>query len=367
MSILPKKLSRVADRLWVLVSNYYMPTNFGIRGKYTTSYRSGTYVEEGTPGTGFFARTTSSHQYRYFVRLCNKKLAHSYLRLLTGGEFSFSREIARATVAQRHSDDPIRSQILESYANVLSMAKEVENCERIIRAIKDKSHFHGHHLNKYQTGVLTSYKSRVASLAHDVRSVQLYVTSFCSEEEYDRFREVTVAFSRAASSHRIWSVGDYSPYRMVFFDMGIFNYIQSDHMTPVMRDASGVRYYLYPRFIIRARRSTDFDVVPLSDVSFLYREVPYDKVSSMLDHGTSHHRHRHHHHINHDYEAFGSGLFISDQGGMVQELSSEENVHVRVLGELSIPELNLRFYTQGNVDMKELVDVLNRYKNANVR
>ncbi|MBR6441733.1 MAG: hypothetical protein IKS44_06785 [Bacteroidales bacterium] len=365
MNILPKRPLKVADRLWVLVSNYYMPTTFGIRGRYASTYRSGTYVETGTPGTGFYARTTSSHQYSYYLKRQNRNLAPNYLRLLTGTQFSFSHEIARATVALRMSDDPVRVQILESYMNVLNLAKEVERCERIIRAIKDKSHFHRHHLTKYQTSVLTSYKSRVASLAHDVRQVQLYVPNFCSKEEYEAFRDVTVAFSHAAGSHRIWSAGNYGMFKLVFFDMGIFNYIQSDYMTPVMRDEAGVSYYLFPRFVIRARRATDFDVVPLSGLTFTYREVPYDKVSSMLDHGTTRRHHRHHS-VHADYDSFGSGLFVDDQGGAVHELSAEENVHVRILGELTIPELNLRFYTQGHAEMRKFVETVSEYKKAHV-
>lgn len=360
MNIFPRRPLKVADRLWVLVSNYYMPTTFGIRGRYTTTYRSGTYVETGTPGTGFYARTTSSHQYSYYLKRQNQNLAPSYFKLLTGTQFSFSHEIARATVAQRLSDDAVRNQILEAYVNVLELAKEVERCERIIRAIKDRAHWNRHHLTKYQTSVLTSYKSRVASLAHDVRQVQLYVPNFCSKEEYEAFKDVALTFSHAAGSHRIWSASDYGMYKMVFFDMGIFNYIQSDYMTPVLRDGEGVSYYLFPRFIIRARRSTDFDVVPLAGVTATYREVPYDKVSSMIDHGVTHHRH--HHHVHADYDSFGSGLFKEEQGGAVQELSAEENVHVRVLGELTLPELNLRFYTQGHVEMLKFVEAFNEYK-----
>lgn len=366
MKILPKRLMKVADKLWVWVSNYYMPTLFGIRGKYTTTYRSGTYVETDTPGTGFFARSTSSHMYRDFVSSCNSKLIPNYLRMVMGREFSFPHEMARAKVAMMHSDDPVRNQILEGYINVLSMAKEVEKCERIIRGIKDKSHFHSHHLTKYQTGVLTSYKSRVASLAHDVRQVQLYDTSFCSKEEHENFRPVVVAFAHAASSHRIWHVRDYGSYPIVYFDMGIFNYIQSELMTPLMRDSNGVIYYIYPRFVIRARRSTDFDVLPLEGLRFLYREVPYDKVSAQLDHGSTR-RHRRRHHAHADYETFGSGLFVSEQGGMVQELSAEESVHVRILGELSIPELNLRFYAQDNVALREFVNAISEYQKANVK
>ena len=101
-------------------------------------------------------------------------------------------------------------------------------------------------------------------------------------------------------------------------------------------------------------------------MSFTYREVPYDKVSSMLDHGATHHHHHRHRSVHADYDSFGSGLFVDDQGGAVQELSAEENVHVRILGELTLPELNLRFYTQGHAEMAKFVETVSEYKKAHV-
>ena len=78
MKLLPKSRKRVARGLSVWVSNHYCPTLFGIRGKYESSYKSGQYVESGSPGTGFFVRNSSSRTYKAFCKNERQKLLPTY-------------------------------------------------------------------------------------------------------------------------------------------------------------------------------------------------------------------------------------------------------------------------------------------------
>ena len=82
--------------------------------------------------------------------------------------------------------------ILESYVNVLPLAKEAEEAERIVEGIKALSH-RRHRLSSYQTHVMSSFKSRVARLGHDVRDIQLHIDNLCSEERMKGFEEVVIA------------------------------------------------------------------------------------------------------------------------------------------------------------------------------
>ena len=58
------------------------------------------------------------------------------------------------------------------------MAREAEEAERIINGIKELAHSR-HRLTSYQTHVMSSYKSKIARLGHDVRDIQLHVSDFC--------------------------------------------------------------------------------------------------------------------------------------------------------------------------------------------
>ncbi len=354
--------------MWV--SNHYCPTLFGIRGKYESSYKSGQYVESGAPGTGFFVRNSSSRTYKAFCQNERAKLMPKYWEMVRGHEFSFDREIARAEQAQGEKGmNKWKEMVLESYVNVLPMAKEAEESERIINAIKDLSH-RRHRLSSYQTHVMSSFKSKEARLGHDVRGIQLHVPEICGEERYQKFGGVVVAFSQLAASHRIWSVrnnfsGLESSFVQVYFDLGIFDFIQAPLMTPMMRDAEGNRYFFYPDFIVRSRDNVDFDVFELKGLNFLFREVPYDMVSNMVidsyydrenTQDVSTHLHRR------NYEQFGDGLLVNKDTKALNEIEEEHKMRERVVGELYIPEMGSRYYVRDFKSLKTFVKALNQYQ-----
>lgn len=376
MNILPKKYIKVATGLWVWVTNHYQPSYFGIRhGSEETVYQASQFLETGTPGTGFYVRSSSSMTYRTFVAKYRKKLNINYWKLLTGREFSFRRESIRVRAALRLLEEdkekvpfsPLKAKILASYLEVLDHAKEADLDARIIRGIKDKSHYHHKHLTSFQKGVLASYKSQIDKHASAAHRKMFMVRDYVPEEQYHQFEEVLAAFNKAASSHRIWHVREHADhsdrrYVPVFFDQGIFDYIQVPMMTPMMRDSHNNVYYIYPDFVMKVQSSTRFDMYDIRELTFIYREIPYDMISSMVSHRTK--GIQHHKRIHRDYEQFGTGLLVNEESGAVsiEQLDSSEHVRMRVVGELSIPQLNLRFYSQDAHSMHDLVRALKRYK-----
>ena len=342
------------------MSNYYTPTTFGILGHYEMTTKPGQYIEQGTPGTGFFVRNTSSHSYRSFVRGVKDANKKNYLRLLTGTQFSFRKEIKRAREAQQSTTSNDKKKILESYINMLEMASEMEWLERVIQALKDASHRHS--TSRFRSNILNSYKTRQARLMHDCRGVQLHVLDTCTREQYDKFIPVAEAFAKACSSHRIWHMftgDDAGGSASVFFDMGIFNYVQQPATTPMMRDGYGVCYFLYPNMIIRARTAVDFDIIPMTEVSFVFREIPYDKVlETMSDSQVTSQRHRHYDSYHPDYDAMEGDLLASSG----HHTNQSEKVRIRVVGEMYIPELDLRFCSQDVQSLRAFVDAMNHYR-----
>lgn len=372
MTILSKHYTEVAEGLWLWVSNYHFYTTFGIHGRYDTSYRSGRFIETGTPGTGFYARESDSHNYRDFVQEMKGRNVRRYRNLLLGKEFSYDGEIGRAGYVRQREPDSRKREILESYINTLSLAKEAEQMERMVRAVKDKT---GHHPNKFMVSVMNHYKNRIVNLGHDVRATQMDVKSMYGEEQLDQYSVVVKAFSNMMQSHRIWQVnanaGIKERYFQVFFDLGIFDYIQSPTATPLLRDRDGVLYFIYPEFIIKARRATDFDLIPLSQLSFNYREVPY----FTLDYPPEYHtqrkrsfwknllkRHRSHRHRTPHYRNDYAVTNANDLQGKFTRLDMEMEGRERVLGEMRIPELNLTYYSIDNQSLHAFVKAMNRYK-----
>lgn len=364
MPIFPKRYVKLSKKAGVWVSNYYHPTAFAVRGRVEAGYRLGQYVEMGTPGTGFFVRQTSSHRYRAFLKIVRASQRPSWWKMVTGNQFSFARERKAAEQALAEATDPTRQKILESYANVLALAGEAEYLDRTVLAVKEQSR--SGRLSRYKTSLLSSNKSRITRLEHDARFAQMNLLKECGEEKMARFRQVTEAFAKVSASHRIWhmdeSLGGTAAHQ-VFFDMGIFDYIQSPLLTPVMRDSNGNTYWFYPDYLLAARSSTDFDLLPLKETPFIFRELPYDQVLEAMspsDYSSYRHRHHHKHHpaVN---DPDGNLLNPAGSFGSSSE-GSEDKVRMRVVGELYIPSLKLRFCSQDVPAMREFVHMLNDYR-----
>lgn len=271
MKLFPYKWVKVADGLYVRLSNHYRYSDFGVRDSGEMRYTGRRYVADETPGTGFIERESESHSYHQFVR---RKLAEqrpSYWKLLLDKEPSFDKAIAEASKAMVNATDKRKRDFLECYVNALTVASKEEYAQRVIRAIKDKM---GHRSDRFMSSVISHYKSKIRQLEHDMYAVQRHVKDRCTEENYEAYCEMVHAFTRVASCRRIWQPNTQKRrYDQVYFDLGVFDYIRSDTYLPLMRDNLGRRIYFLPDVIIVARSAVDFDVLPLKTLTLVCQEL----------------------------------------------------------------------------------------------
>lgn len=283
MKILPFKMMKVAEGLWVKVPNHFFYSDFGIRDAGEMRYSGRRYIMGANPGTGFIERESESHSYHQFVRNRIAQQKPSYWRMLTGKEPDFSKTLAEANKALRESSgaDPLKRQILECYVNALTVANREERFERIIRAIKNKM---GHHSNKYLVSVMSHYKNRIRQMENDMRSVVLHVEDTCSPESFAVYTKMVEAYTHVASCRRVWLYDETKRdrYRQVFLDLGVFDYIRSDCYLPMLRDDRGVEYYFLPTALIIARSHVDFDVRPLKDLTVVCQELAIEEPTEAL-------------------------------------------------------------------------------------
>lgn len=337
----------VAEDLRLPVSRQFMYSTFAVRGRYDQRAHLVGFICEGTPGTGFFPRNTESHSYSRFVSECRKKTKQSLLTFLLRKDPNFTREFNRAEAAINATSDDNVKQILATYQNVIQLAKEEELLQRIVRAIKDKM---GHKPNKTYVSILSHYKSSIATLERDVKSVQKnYSTMLSADETKSKaWEQVVEAFHLLVDSRRVWSVCN-SPegqsYEQVFFDMGIFDYIQSPGDTPVMRDHRGLHYYLYPDGMIAARSTVDFDFYKWSDIEMTFNVVDINTLA-VRPQFNSHRHHKHHH-------KSGSDALSTLYG----------TTRSQVVGEIKIPKLDLCFFVNHTGPADDFVKAINNWKN----
>lgn len=285
MKILPYKRIKVTEGLYIMQSQHFYYTEFGVRDFEERRYTSNRYVNTGTPGTGFIEREIESHGYHDFVRSFTNKQQPNYWRLLTGQEPSYEKELLRARKALSEAEEPMRRRILEAYVNALGVGQMEEQLERVVEGIKVKI---GNHSSKFLVSVLSHYKIRIKKLEADMRSVALNVRDMCTEEQYEAYKEVVETFSKVAENRRVWQYNEEAKHRyeQVYFDMGIFDFIRSENYLPVLRDSRGREFYILPTVVVVAKSNVDFECVPLKDLTIVGQELsieePVEVISQRL-------------------------------------------------------------------------------------
>lgn len=343
------KRTLVAEDLYVWVSRHPADTNFGVRGRHETVVKNGLYVCTGTPGTGFFARDTDSHSYHKFVSAIRKSRKNTLPKLLLGKEFSYAKELARVEQALAEPNDERRNLILSHYQNALQLAKDNDFLERIVRAIKDRMNISP---DKFLSSVMAHYKSTIATQYREIQGTQLHIDNYVPADVMEAWGKVIEAFKKLSNTRRIWCVvtdDDRQYYEQVFFDMGIFDFIQSPYDTPVLRDSNGGCYYLYPDMLVAAHDSVDFTTHQLRDIGFEYALVDLNTIDGTFDVLSNHRQGGHKHHRHH-----------SDALSTLYGMSRSQQV-----GQLFIPQLNLTFFCNKPAIVEEFVRVMKEFQQLN--
>jgi hypothetical protein len=100
-------------------------------------------------------------------------------------------------------------------------------------------------------------------------------------------------------------------------------------------------------------------------LNFLFREVPYDMVSNMVidsyyDNENTQEISTHVHRRN--YEQFGDGLLVNKDTKALNEIEEEHKLRERVVGELYVPELHLRYYVRDFKALKAFAKAMSDYQ-----
>ena len=282
MPLLPFIYKRVSDRLRIRVTNHYFHSDFGIRNGADPKQYGRRYVCSGTPGTGFVERESNSHSYHEFVRSHASVQPPSYLRMATGREPSYDRELARANAALHAEQDPVKRQLLECYTNALTVGRSAEYMQRVVAGVKSKM---GHRQNRYMESVISRYKRKIAQLEKDMQSVEYHVEQHHTPEVLEAYGAMCGAFTTMVRRcRRIWHYNERSRdhFVQVFFDMGIFDFIRADDYLPLMRDSLGRTLYLLPDTLLVARSSVDFDLLPLKGLTIVWQEMAMEEPTELL-------------------------------------------------------------------------------------
>ena len=341
MRLLPRR-ARVSDEMTVWLSPHYRHSAFGVRGRYDAAEHTLPYVETGSAGCGFFVRDSQSHAYRHFVDEYKQRNKPTLLNLLLGKEFNINKHISHCQKALDAATQREKQVLLETYINSLYLARNAEYLERCADAIRKRMGVG--HKKKYMVSALSHTKSRIGLLEHDIRSTQTNIAKDFDEQTLAAYSELVRIFTHVAVCHRIWHVvdeGEKPHYQMVYFDLGIFDFIQTPWDTPLMRDSLGREILFYPDKVIVARSAYDFDIIPIEQVTVTATAVDVGALSVRPPIHLSHHHSSSRH---------------------SEEEEEPSHHHTVYIGRIQIDPINTTFYLLDDFAAREFADAFNRLK-----
>lgn len=268
--------------MYVRVSNHFFYSDFGVRNYQEQHHYGHRFICAGTPGTGFIERESESHSYHDFVRRHKSVRPPNYWDMLFNREPDYGRELQCVNELMRQTEDPRKHEILECYANALTIGRIEEELQRLMQGVKAKMRrHHGRHLSS----IVSHYKHKISQLRRDMESVEYHVKDHYSTETYEAYSAMVEAFGKMVGRcRRVWHHNEhvYGLFAQVFFDVGVFDFIRNEDYLPLMRDSRGVSYFLLPDVVIVARSSIDFDLVPLKTLTIVCQETAIAETTELI-------------------------------------------------------------------------------------
>lgn len=319
-----RKRVRIAPGVHLNLSRRGVSTTIGVRGASVNFGKKGTYVNTGIPGTGFYNRqkilggrgrphasvkrnihTSPSGGGQLLGYGCAGILALLFLfmgliwlidekQILSGIIFlSFALYVVVGAIlintsisakpkapsinwvdqAKRmlpRTGGTARS-ILQNFIQCYELTQQIDEESAIVQGLEKKlskkPNEQLEHLLKDCRGVLTK---RMRQL----EATQINVDSQLSEEEKAAYSRLCERFEALLSTDKIWLITDevLTTQRKAFSNIsikrceasiyvGVFNFLKSAFDIPVL-DSGDTRYYIYPKFIIKATDVCHFYVYP---------------------------------------------------------------------------------------------------------
>ena len=319
-----RKRVRIAPGVHLNLSRRGVSTTIGIRGASVNFGKKGTYVNTGIPGTGFYNRQKiSGDRGRPYASVkrniytspsgggqllgygCAGILALLFLfmgliwliderQTITGIIFlSFALYVVVGAIlintsisakpkapsinwvdqAKRmlpRTSGTARS-ILQNFIQCYELTQQIDEESAIVQGLEKKL---SKKPNEQLERLLKDYRGVLTKRIRQLEATQINVDSQLSEEEKAAYSRLCERFEALLSTDKIWLITDemLKTQRKAFSNIsikrceasiyvGVFNFLKSAFDIPVL-DSGDARYYIYPKFIIKATDVCHFYVYP---------------------------------------------------------------------------------------------------------
>lgn len=321
-----RKRVQVAPGVYVNISKSGISTSVGVRGSSVTFGKTGTYLNTGIPGTGFYSRQKIGSPSRPKVDVSKSKTTKIYPKgtytflgvlcclmalmslalpggfigtffFVMGGWVNFSKQkeyygkkcndktepsfIIEAKKALTASTDERHRRILENFINTVETIDAIEDEEKIIEHLNKKPKKNSE-LIRFHSDELASLKTKLADTKYDV-------DDSVPTETLNQYENVCLSFEKLLNSQKIWiqtskiknrdaksSASSIVELQETTLSVGVFNYIKSKFDIPIC-PIGGHFLYLYPEFAILSWAPYKFEIVDYKDISIDYTPIRFNE------------------------------------------------------------------------------------------
>ena len=321
-----RKRVQVAPGVYVNISKSGISTSVGVRGSSVTFGKTGTYLNTGIPGTGFYSRQKIGTLPNSKVNHTKSKTAKIYSKgaytflgvfccfsaliclalpiglwgtffFVIGAWANFSKRkeyygkkrndktepsfIIEAKNALTASTDERQRRILENFINTVETIDAIEDEEKIIEILNKKP--------KKNSELIRSHSDKLASLKSKLSDTKYDVDDSVPTETLNLYENVCRSFEKLLNSQKIWiqtskvknreaksSASSIVELQETTLSVGVFNYIKSKFDIPIF--PIGVHFlYLYPEFAILSWTPYKFEIVDYKDISIDYTSIRFNE------------------------------------------------------------------------------------------
>ena len=319
-----RKRVRIAPGVHLNLSRRGVSTTIGVRGASVNFGKKGTYVNTGIPGTGFYNRqkilggrgrphasvkrnihTSPSGGGQLLGYGCAGILALLFLfmgliwlidekQILSGIiflSFAFYVVVGAILINTSISAKPkapsinwvdqakrmlprtggTARSILQNFIQCYELTQQIDEESAIVQGLEKKL---SKKPNEQLERLLKDCRGVLTKRMRQLEATQINVDSQLSEEEKAAYSRLCERFEALLSTDKIWLITDemLTTQRKAFSNIsikrceasiyvGVFNFLKSAFDIPVL-DSGDARYYIYPKFIIKATDVCHFYVYP---------------------------------------------------------------------------------------------------------
>lgn len=285
MSLKFRKKIRVFPGFTLNLSKSGMSATLGVRGCSVNIGKNGTYLNTGIPGTGLYDRKKIDNHNDSIIPEQNSEIPNN-------NNYIFETEIKSYNPELLTSDS--MAALKKSILDAEKVKKEMFEEWRQVNSSKNSTLFlliilHFIIIGFFLKSLKQKYREKklfVEDLKKDYENFSLELDFNFDTETLNDYITIRKYFDEMSKSNKIWDITSYRETdryhertvaaktitrQPVQFYHQTLDFIKTPYDAMVLENANGGNLYIYPGFvIIKESFSTDFGIIDLKNISFIY-------------------------------------------------------------------------------------------------